>query len=265
VGLPLYHVDAFADAPFAGNPAGVCLLDDGRDDGWMQQLAAELRHSETAFLRARADGDWDLRWFTPTVEVALCGHATLASAWVLFESGRVAADQPITFHTASGALVARAAGDGVGLDFPAEVAAEASPPADLLEALGVEAAWVGRNRANWLVEVPSAATVRGLRPDMGRLLGLGPVGAIVTAPGDEPEVDFVSRYFAPAFGIDEDPVTGSAHCALGPHWVPRLGKTALVGRQVSSRGGEVRVRLLGDGRVGLAGRAVTVAEGTLRV
>ncbi len=265
VALPLYHVDAFTAEPFAGNPAGVCLLDGPREERWMQRLAAELRHSETAFLRPRPGGGWDLRWFTPTVEVDLCGHATLASAWVLFASGRAGTGEIVTFHTASGPLRAWAADDAVELDFPAEAATETPPPSDLLPALGVGAVWVGRNRANWLVEVASAAEVRAARPDFGRLRAFGPVGVIVTARADEAGVDFVSRFFAPAAGIDEDPVTGSAHCALGPHWAERLGRPALVGRQLSERGGEVGVRLAEDERVVLRGRAVIVAEGTLLV
>ena len=263
---PLYQVDAFTAEPFAGNPAAVCLLEDDADPGWMQRVAAEMNLSETAFLRPGAEaGRYGLRWFTPTVEVGLCGHATLASAHVLFTEGLAEAGQGLRFDTASGALAARRDDDGaIWLDFPATPAEPVDPPAGLLEGLsGAAARWVGRGRFDYLVELEDEAAVRGLAPDVRRLEGLGPRGVIVTAAGDgSGGHDFVSRYFAPAAGIDEDPVTGSAHCTLGPFWAERLGRTELTGFQASARGGLVQVRPSG-GRVLLGGQAVTVLRGQL--
>jgi PhzF family phenazine biosynthesis protein len=265
---PLYQVDAFTAEPFAGNPAAVCLLEDDADPGWMQRVAAEMNLSETAFLRPGAEaGRYGLRWFTPTVEVELCGHATLASAHVLFTEGLAEAGQALRFDTPSGARAARRDGDGaIWLDFPATPAEPVDPPAGLVEALGAGAPrWVGRARFDYLVELEDEAAVRGLRPDPRRLGGLTPgsVGVIVTAPASGPGgYDFVSRYFAPAAGIDEDPVTGSAHCVLGPFWAGRLGRDELTGFQASARGGLVQVRTDGD-RVRLGGRAVTVLRGQL--
>ncbi|HYN17021.1 MAG TPA: PhzF family phenazine biosynthesis protein, partial [Actinomycetes bacterium] len=241
---PLFQVDAFTAEPFAGNPAAVCLLERDADAGWMQRVAAEMNLSETAFLRPEPGG-YGLRWFTPTVEVELCGHATLASAHVLWTEGRVPAGQPIRFDTASGPLAARAGGDGaIWLDFPATPAAAVDPPGGLLEALGAGAArWVGLGRFDYLVELEDEAAVRDLEPDVRRLGRLGSRGVIVTAAAGGPAgYDFVSRYFAPAAGIDEDPVTGSAHCTLGPFWSGRLGGDELTGFQASARGGLVRVR-----------------------
>ncbi len=244
--MRLLQIDAFADAPFTGNPAAVCLLGDAvRDDAWMQNLAAEMNLAETAFLR-KQDGDWSLRWFTPAVEVALCGHATLASAHALFEEGLLAPDGTARFHTRSGVLTARHAGDQIELDFPAMVARRCEPADGLIEALGMHPVSVARNEFDYLV---------------GRI----PVrGVIVTSRASTKGFDFVSRFFAPGSGIDEDPVTGSAHCALAPYWAPRLGKTDFVAYQASPRGGVLRVALDGD-RVRLAGRAVTVLRGDLAV
>jgi predicted PhzF superfamily epimerase YddE/YHI9 len=255
-GAPLCVVDAFTDRVFGGNPAGVCRLGAFPPDAWMQSLAAELRLSETAFVVTRADGDHDLRWFTPVVEVALCGHATLASALVL---GGTA-----TFHTHSGVLRCAPAGDGwIEMDFPALSSTPAAHDVALNRALGTADIYtVATSRFDVLVEVGSAAVVRGLQPDTRALAAFGGRGYIVTAPGDEPGVDFVSRFFAPVAGVDEDPVTGSAHCVLAPFWAERLGRRELVARQLSARGGTVRMRLDGD-RVRLAGQAVKVWEGTL--
>jgi PhzF family phenazine biosynthesis protein len=261
MGLPLFQVDAFAEKPFEGNPAAVCLLDRARDDGWMQAVGREMNLSETAFLVPRADG-YDLRWFTPAVEVDLCGHATLASAHVLWEAGRLAADAPARFHTRSGVLTCRRQEEWIEMDFPADPPAEAAAPPDLLPALGVESRWVGRGRFDYVVEVADEAAVRALAPDIRRVARVDCRGVIVTAPGSSGGFDFVSRFFGPAAGVDEDPVTGSAHCALAPFWAARLGRTELTGRQVSARGGTVRVRLEGD-RVVLSGRAVTVLKGEL--
>lgn len=261
------QVDAFTDRPFAGNPAGVCVLPAPRDATWMQQVAAEMNVAETAFLVRRADAGapasddgWELRWFTPTVEVDLCGHATLASAHVLWEDGHLAPDAEARFHTRSGLLTARRGGPGIELDFPSEPAEALPAPEGLADALGAAPRWSGRNRMDWLVEVESAAVVRALAPDLGRLAQIPARGIIVTSRADDGVHDFVSRFFAPQAGVPEDPVTGSAHCCLAPFWVPRLGREALVGRQVSPRGGTVHARLAGD-RVVLGGAAVTVLRG----
>jgi PhzF family phenazine biosynthesis protein len=261
MGVPLIQVDAFTDTPFAGNPAAVCLLDGPRDDAWLQAVGAEMNLPETAFVRPLADG-LELRWFTPTVEVDLCGHATLAAGHVLWETGRLAPDAVARFHTKSGVLTAARRGGWIELDFPADPAAPAEAPAALLEALGVSAKWTGRNRFDWLVEVESAAVVRALAPDLARLATVPTRGVIVTAPADDARADFVSRFFAPRAGIPEDPVTGSAHCCLGPYWAPRLGRAELTGYQASPRGGLVRVRPAAD-RVILGGHAVTVLRGEL--
>lgn len=255
------QVDAFADTPFSGNPAAVCVLPGPADEQWMQAVAREMNLAETAFLHPEQDG-YRLRWFTPAVEVDLCGHATLASAHVLWEDGLVAAGADVRFYTRSGRLTARAAGEWIELDFPAEPAQPAQAPAALLGGLGTAAVWVGRNRMDFLVEVASEAVVRALRPDLAALRTVPARGVIVTARSMSPEFDFVSRFFGPAAGVDEDPVTGSAHCALGPYWGAKLAKTALAGYQASARGGEVRVRLAGD-RTILGGQAVTVLAGEL--
>jgi PhzF family phenazine biosynthesis protein len=259
--VPIFVVDAFTDRPFAGNPAGVCPLDRPADEDWMQHVAAEMNLSETAFLVPEDDGH-RLRWFTPTLEVVLCGHATLAGAHVLWETGRLPADAPARFHTRSGLLTAARSGDGITLDFPAEMPTPCDPPAGLAEALGAKPKSVGRNRMDYLIELDSEAAVRRLRPDFARLAELPVRGVIVTGLSAERAYDFVSRFFAPASGVNEDPVTGSAHCALGPFWAARLGKSDLIGRQVSARGGVVRVGVRGE-RVLLGGRAVTVLRGTL--
>jgi PhzF family phenazine biosynthesis protein len=252
----LVHVDAFTDTPFAGNPAAVCVLPGPAPEPWMQRVAREMNLSETAFLHPERDG-FRLRWFTPAVEVDLCGHATLASAHVLWTDGHLLPGAAARFHTRSGLLTARRAGEWIEMDFPAEAAQPADAPAALREGLGVAPRYVGRNRMDYLVELDSETAVRALRPDLARLRALPIRGVIVTARSDAPEYDFVSRFFGPAAGVDEDPVTGSAHCCLAPHWGAKLGKAALVGYQASARGGVVRARLAGD-RVLLAGRAVTV-------
>jgi PhzF family phenazine biosynthesis protein len=262
MGLPLWHVDAFTDRPFSGNPAAVCLLDGARDDAWLQAVAAELNLPETAFLTPAAGG-FGLRWFTPSgVEIELCGHATLASAHALWESGRLATDTPARFHTRSGLLTAARREGWIELDFPAEPAAVAEAPAELTAALGVRAKWTGRNRFDWLVEIESAALVRALAPDLARLAAVPTRGVIVTATADDGRFDFVSRFFAPRVGIPEDPATGSAHCCLGPYWAPRVGRQQLTGYQASPRGGLVRVRVAGE-RAVLGGHAVVVSRGEL--
>ncbi|MEP6767635.1 MAG: PhzF family phenazine biosynthesis protein [Acidobacteriota bacterium] len=267
---PLFHVDAFTDRPFSGNPAAVCLLPEGSSpsDEWMQRVAHEMNLSETAFLRRDGSG-WQLRWFTPAAEVDLCGHATLASAHVLWEAGFAEEGTTLDFETRSGRLsAARSRPDGGGaieLDFPAEPAAPAPAPPGLLSALGIlSAKFTGRNRFDYLVEVGGEPEVLALSPDFRCLReACSPArGVIVTAPSAAAKYDFVSRYFAPVYGIDEDPVTGSAHCCLGPFWGDRLSKTELTGYQASSRGGVVGVRIAGT-RVILVGGAVTIARGEL--
>ena len=259
----IFTVDAFAEQPFTGNPAAVCPLDAPAAEGWMQHVAAEMNLSETAFLWPEADA-FRLRWFTPTVEVALCGHATLASAHVLWETGRLGAGHPARFHTQSGLLTARQCDGAIQLDFPAKRLEAVSPPDGLLDALGAPARYVGRNVFDYFVEVPSAAVVRSLAPDFARLATFPVRGVIVTAKADDPQFDFVSRFFAPAAGVNEDPVTGSAHCALGPYWSARMGRSELVGYQASARGGVVRMRVT-DERVLMSGKAVMVLRGELLV
>jgi PhzF family phenazine biosynthesis protein len=258
--IPIYHVDAFATKPFEGNPTAVCLLEEEEAAAWMQLLAAEMNLSETAFVRPAADG-FELRWFTPTVEVELCGHATLASAHVLWTSGAVRNNEPIRFHTKSGVLTCDQCGNLIELDFPATPAVEAQPPAGLLDALGIRPLFIGRSPFDKFVVVESEEVVRSLRPDFHRLRTIsGMRGVIVTSTSRDPQFDFISRYFAPGAGIDEDPVTGSAHCCLAPYWCQRLGKNELTGYQASSRGGVVRVRVAGN-RIILGGSAVTVCRG----
>ncbi len=260
--MRLFQVDAFTGEAFRGNPAAVCLLSGPAGPAWMQAAASEMNLSETAFLEPRPGG-YGLRWFTPATEVALCGHATLASAHVLYETGLAGPDEAIAFQTASGTLTARRDGGLIALDFPARPAAPAPPPPDLLAALGgPDPVWTGRSAEDDLVVLADEAQVTGLRPDIARLARTGSRGVIVTAPASRPGADFVSRFFAPAVGIDEDPVTGSAHCTLGPYWSARLGRPDLTGYQASPRGGVVRVRTAGD-RVTLCGQAVTVFSGQL--
>jgi PhzF family phenazine biosynthesis protein len=266
-GQRVVQVDAFTSAPFRGNPAAVCLLETWRDEAWLQAVAGEMNLSETAFLRRRSDG-FDLRWFTPTTEVRLCGHATLASAHVLWEDGELAPSQEACFHTRSGLLLARREADWIGLDFPALPVAPGGVPAAVAAALGVQPLFSGMNGGGaQLVEVAHAEEVRRMTPDLRALAEVGPHGTIVTARADDERADFVSRFFAPALGVPEDPVTGSAHCTLGPYWAARLGKTEVIGFQASARGGTVRVRTagagVGPGRVHLVGQAVTVLRGTL--
>ncbi len=257
--LTLVVVDAFTDTPFTGNPAAVCLLDHPADERWMQQVADEMHLSETAFAVRRADGDHDLRWFTPTTEVDLCGHATLATASVL-GSGR--------FHTRSGVLTCTVRSDGrVEMDLPADPPTPCATPDGLLGALGLDPGPVTEVRAgreDLAVVVAGAGTVRSLAPDFTRLAAVEARGVMVTAPGDAAGVDCVSRFFAPRAGIDEDPVTGSAHCTLAPYWAARLGRNQLTGVQASRRGGRVAMRLVGD-RVVVGGQARRVSEVTLLV
>jgi len=259
--LRITQVDSFTNRAFAGNPAGVCILPRPADESWMLQVASEMNLAETAFLVPQRDG-YDLRWFTPTVEVTLCGHATLASAHVLWEDGHLKSNAQARFHTKSGLLTADQRGAWIELDFPATPAAPADAPAGLIEALGAKPRSVARSKFDYLVELEDEAAVRKLDPDLGAIARVPARGVIVTARADKGKYDFVSRFFAPQSGVPEDPVTGSAHCALAPYWSAKLGKKELMAYQASTRGGEIRLRLDGD-RVRLGGQAVTVLRGEL--
>ncbi len=262
--LRITQVDAFTGKPYRGNPAAVCVLPEARPAAWMQAVAREMNLSETAFLVGRGDGSYDLRWFTPSVEVALCGHATLASAHVLWETGRLAPGEQARFVTKSGLLTAaRRDGGWIELDFPAKREEQAEPVHGLEEALRARPLYVGRNAFDYLVLLGSEDEVRAARPDFGLLATLPVRGVVITSRCASGDFDFVSRFFAPASGVNEDPVTGSAHCCLTPFWAARLGKTQMLAYQASARGGVVRVRLRGD-RVDLGGQAVTILEGELR-
>lgn len=255
------HVDAFASRPFSGNPAAVCVLPSAPDETWMRNVAAEMNLSETAFLHPE-DGAYRLRWLTPAIEVDLCGHATLAAAHILWEDGHIALDAEARFHTRSGLLTCRRDGGWIEMNFPVKIAEPSEAPPELANALGTDLAWVGRNQFDYLVQVANEATLRLLDPNHYLLRQLPVRGVIVTAKSKSPEFDFVSRFFAPASGVDEDPVTGSAHSALAPFWGGRLKKTEMVGFQASARGGVVKVRCEGD-RVRISGQAVTVLRGEL--
>lgn len=266
---PLYTVDAFTRIAFTGNPAAVCLPDEAPEERWMQDVAAEMNLSETAFCWPKDDGGedvWRLRWFTPTTEVELCGHATLATVHVLLEEGHLDEDAEVTFHTKSGHLTCRREDEErISMDFPSH------PPyavegilEDVTDAIGTEPLWIGENGLDRFALLEDEKAVRSLEPDLDRVAQIGGRGLIVTAEADDDasDVDFVSRFFAPAYGVDEDPVTGSAHCSLGPYWANKLDEDTVVGRQVSDRGGTVHVTVTDQG-VRLAGHAVRVAEGEL--
>ena len=261
VALKIFQVDAFTDKPFSGNPAAVCILPKPRDDIWMQKVAQEMNLSETAFIYEQEDG-FSLRWFTPRVEVDLCGHATLASAHILWEVGILARHQLARFHTRSGLLTAESKGDEVELNFPATPEEAATAPPELSEALGLMPKYIGKSKFDFLLEVDSEEQVRKLEPDFSLLRTVPIRGIMVTSSADSAEYDFVSRFFAPAVGVDEDPVTGSAHCCLGPFWNKKSGKNDFVAYQASPRGGIVRVKVAGN-RVYLGGKAVTVLWGEL--
>lgn len=268
--MRIFTIDSFTDQAFRGNPAAVCLMDAPRPDAWMQALASEMRHSETAFvLEQEAGAPLSLRWFTPAVEVALCGHATLASAHVLYSIG--AASGSIEFSTKSGILTTNQLDHGhISMDFPAYVPTEIASPATLVKALGVSPVWVGMGRLDLLVEVESESVVRALSPDIDALTALDARAVCVTARAEHPaenpagDTDYVSRFFAPNAGVPEDPVTGSAHCMLGPYWSAKLGPGALVGAQLSERGGIVHTTVRGD-RVEISGTAVTIWSGELHI
>ncbi|PYP43508.1 MAG: isomerase [Gemmatimonadetes bacterium] len=258
--IPYYHVDAFTGELFAGNPAGVCMLSAFLADSTMRAIAVENRHSDTAFVVPRGDGDFDLRWFTPAVEDDLCGHATLASAYVLTLRKHTA--WPVRFHTRSGVLTVTREQDGFELDFPARPPQPCETPVELLPALGLNTAQVMKSR-DYLVVVDDAEQVRALAPNIAALgkLDTGIGGAIVTAPG-KGDVDYVCRFFAPAVGIAEDPATGSIHCTLAPYWAGRLGKQTLRAQQLSARGGSMQCKIAGD-RVKIVGEARLYLQGTI--
>jgi len=259
--IPLLCVDAFTSKPFSGNPAAICLLEKQAPDDWMQSLAAEMNLAETAFPIKTGDNEFDLRWMTPTMEVDLCGHATLATAHALWSKGLADKSRPITFHTRSGVLKASLSADGITLDFPLIATSPCPPQPELIKSLGaVNPQSVVKAGPDYLVELCCAEDVRNISPDLLSLAKIQMRGVIVTSTADEHDVDFVSRFFAPAAGINEDPVTGSAHCALAPYWAGKLAKTTFVAKQVSKRGGELKVEIRGD-RVLLTGNAVTVWEG----
>jgi PhzF family phenazine biosynthesis protein len=271
---PIYQVDAFTDKPFSGNPAGVCILPKKTSEEWMKAVAREMNLSETAFLLPQEDTSketqagkgqlwFNLRWFTPVTEVDLCGHATLASAHILWETGRLLPDQQARFHTRSGMLTADLRGQWIEMNFPSKPEQPATIPIDFPLVLGVQPKYVGRNQFDYLVEVENEAILRDMKPDFIRLAKMPVRGVIVTClPSDPEKYDFISRFFAPSVGVNEDPVTGSAHACLGWFWGKRLGKTEMTAYQASERGGVVKVRLAGD-RVFLSGQAVTVVRGEI--
>lgn len=257
--ITIYQVDSFASEAFKGNPAGVCVLDEPADETWMRNVAMEMNLSETAFLHRVEDG-FSLRWFTPAVEVDLCGHATLASAHILWERGFLPADETARFHTKSGALTVVRKGDWLEMDFPAEPARETDGIESFQSAIGgAPIVFLGRNRMDHIIEVESEKIVRNLKPDMAAVKSITDRGLIVTATADADDIDFVSRFFAPAAGIDEDPVTGSSHCCLTPYWTQKLGKKDMTAYQASARGGVLRVSANGD-RVKISGQAITVMK-----
>ena len=267
---PIYQVDSFTEHAFSGNPAGVCLPNSNRDSSWMQSVALEMNLAETAFLEKTEEG-YQLRWFTPQVEVDLCGHATLAAAWILWTEGHVDRNESISFQTRSGNLLAALEGDEICLDFPARLAEPCEANREVIDSLELPEStrldFFGRNVDDYLMVLSGPQdgeqTIRAIQPDFRRLKNAESIrGLIVTSRSDAGPCDFVSRFFAPAVGIDEDPVTGSAHCCLAPYWSQQLGKNELVGYQASPRGGIVRMKHQGE-RVQLRGRAVTVIKGNL--
>ena len=261
--MKLFQVDAFTQEPFKGNPAAVCLLTESQTDSWMLSLAAEMNLSETAFVLSEGEG-WRLRWFTPKTEVSLCGHATLASAKVLFEIGLVQKEQPIQFMTQSGLLTASWKDGKIELDFPIKVPEPVEADPQVASALGIDPVKCVRSGNYFLYEVKSPDIVSLAKPDFIALGKTQTPEVMITARSDDPKYDFVSRFFAPQLGIDEDPVTGSAHCLLTPYWAEKLGKKALTAHQVSARGGVLEVRLSGD-RVQIAGYARIIFEADLLI
>jgi PhzF family phenazine biosynthesis protein len=260
--IPIFTVDAFTDKPFSGNPAGVCVLDSPLNEKQMQNIAFEMNLSETAFLSKKDDGSYGLRWFTPAVEVDLCGHATLASSHILWETKKEDKSAELQFQTRSGMLKANFRNGGIELDFPLIDSKPMETPKGLIKALGVEPVNLFKTQWNYIAELDSEETVRKVKPDFDLLQALEAWGTIITAKSTMKGYDFVSRFFAPAKGVKEDPVTGSAHCALGPYWMNRFGKNKFKAYQASERGGTIGVRVDGN-RVYITGNAVTVLSGSL--
>lgn len=261
MGLKIYQVDAFTDAKFKGNPACVCILSKPADEQWMQNVAMEMNLSETAFLHKQLNA-YNLRWFTPALEVDLCGHATLASSHVLWEIGKVKPNEMIRFSTKSGQLTAQKKKDIIEMDFPATPVSDSDSEPDVVKALHVIPRYFGKTRFDCFIELETEKEVRALNPDFKTLKELGVRGVIVTARATTKGFDFVSRFFAPGSGINEDPVTGSAHCALGPYWQNKFKKNEFIAYQASKRGGIIHVRV-GDKRVFIGGKAVTMMTGEL--
>ncbi|MDH5680092.1 MAG: PhzF family phenazine biosynthesis protein [Spirochaetota bacterium] len=259
--IPIFQVDAFTDQAFSGNPAAVCILNEPQSDEWMQNVASEMNLSDTAFIM-QSKGRLDLRWFTPAVEVDLCGHATLAAAHILWKEGYIDPAKDLSFSTKSGVLTAKGRGQWIELAFPYEIESQVTPPDCLSEALGAIPVYVGKNRMDYLVELESETAVRNLSPDLSRLKPIPTRGFIVTARSDSDDYDFISRFFAPGAGIDEDPVTGSTHCCLGPYWQKKTGKNSFMAYQASKRGGFLRVRMT-EKNVILEGQAVTIFRGVI--
>lgn len=257
--LNYFIIDAFAEIPFTGNPAAVVILDNVVPDALLQNMASEINLSETAYLLEQ-DGIFNLRWFSPVTEVDLCGHATLASAHILWEMDILNQDQEARFNTKSGILTARKIGEHIEMDFPIEMPITTKCPSEIVDALKVEPIYTGRNRFDYFVELRSEDTVKSIKPNFEIIKKIECRGIIITSNAESNNYDFISRFFAPRFGIPEDPVTGSAHCALGPYWSKKMGKTELVGHQASKRGGIVKVSVREKG-VTLNGKALTVAEG----
>jgi PhzF family phenazine biosynthesis protein len=262
--IPIHTVDAFADKPFSGNPAGVCVLDKPLDEKLMQNIALEMNLSETAFLNKQNDSSYSLRWFTPSVEVDLCGHATLASSHIIWESGREDKSSTLQFQTKSGVLKANYKNGEIELDFPAIESSQIVIPDGLVKALGVKPVSIYKTQWYYIAELDMEETLRNVSPNFDLLQTLEAWGTIITTKASMPGYDFVSRFFAPLKGVKEDPVTGSAHCALGPYWMKKLGKNSFKAYQASARGGALGVRVEGD-RVYLTGRAVTVLSGDINV
>ncbi|MFJ7931337.1 PhzF family phenazine biosynthesis protein [Peribacillus sp. NPDC096448] len=261
--MELTIINTFTDQPFKGNPAAVCLLTGESDSEWMQRMAKEINMPVTAFIHLHK-AEWQLRWFTPSIEIPICGHGTLASSFFLWGKGYVPRDRPIVYQTKSGLLTARFVHGMVQLEFPPLIEQETAVPESLIKALGVVPAYVGQSKWDYLVEVQSEEIVRNMKPDIGSIAQLPIRGVIVTSRSDSGEYDFVSRFFSPAQGLDEDHVTGSAHCCLGPYWKRKLDKSSFIAYQASERGGLLKVEVTED-TVKLSGHAVTIFEGSLNI
>lgn len=258
----IFQINAFTTTPFSGNPAAVCLLDAPKDMPWMQRMTQEMNQPVTAFVSPRKNNEYDLYWFTPTTELNLCGHGTLGSAHILWEQKHVKPDECIQFHTKSGLLTVKQVNEGIQLDFPANPVQKSEIPAELEQAIQVPFRNVVKNTLGYIVEVETEEVVKKLKPNLDLLSVIPVTGIIVTSLSSSPDFDFISRYFAPRIGINEDPVTGSAHCGLGPYWGKKLQKKRLIGYQASYRGGKVNVELV-ENRVLLTGQALTIFQGKL--